>query len=266
MYADDSCIIFQDKSISVIEQKLNENFSRVCDWFLDNKLSIHFGEDKTKTILFSSKGKLHNREHLNINYQDKKIKQHSSVTYLGCILDDSLSGRSMALNVLKKVNCRLRFLYRIKRYLNPALKRMLCNALIQPHFDYACKSWYPFLTDNLKNKLQANQNKCIRYCLNLDKFDHIKSNEFKTINWLDVSDRFKQCVLVDAFKFFNQRSPSYMAEIFTPARQASIRTRNSTFKLSIPCRKTKQTQMSLAYCGPVLWNSLKDEIKTLGNL
>ena len=26
-----------------------------CDWFLNNKLSIHFGEDKTKSILFARK-------------------------------------------------------------------------------------------------------------------------------------------------------------------------------------------------------------------
>ena len=34
---------------------LNQDFNSLCDWFLDNKLSIHFGEDKTKTILFSPK-------------------------------------------------------------------------------------------------------------------------------------------------------------------------------------------------------------------
>ena len=34
-----------------------------CDWFLNNKLSIHFGEDKTKSILFAS-----------INKKTSKIK------------------------------------------------------------------------------------------------------------------------------------------------------------------------------------------------
>ena len=29
----------------------------MCDWFVNNKLSIHFGEDKTKSILFASKFK-----------------------------------------------------------------------------------------------------------------------------------------------------------------------------------------------------------------
>ena len=42
----------------MIEKQLNGNFSSICDWFLDNKLSIHFGEDKTKSILFSSKNKV----------------------------------------------------------------------------------------------------------------------------------------------------------------------------------------------------------------
>ena len=33
-----------------IEKQLNRNFENVCNWFVDNKLSIHFGEDKTKSI------------------------------------------------------------------------------------------------------------------------------------------------------------------------------------------------------------------------
>ena len=35
------------------KDKLNNDFNTLYDWFVDNKLSIHFGEDKTKSILFS---------------------------------------------------------------------------------------------------------------------------------------------------------------------------------------------------------------------
>ena len=55
LYADDSCLIFQNKNVKEIEKVLNRNFCNLCDWFVDNKLSIHFGEDKTKCILFASK-------------------------------------------------------------------------------------------------------------------------------------------------------------------------------------------------------------------
>ena len=60
LYADDSCLVCQHKDINEIEKQLNVDFSNICDWFVDNKLSIHFGEDKTKSILFASKFKKKN--------------------------------------------------------------------------------------------------------------------------------------------------------------------------------------------------------------
>ena len=101
------------------------------------------------------------------------IKQYHTVTYLGCLLDETLSGESMALKVINKINSRLRFLYRKNRFLSPPLRRLLCNSLIQPHFDYACSAWYPNLNKRLKPKLQILQNKCIRFCLNLNNRVHI---------------------------------------------------------------------------------------------
>ena len=53
LYADDTCIFYQDKDVEKIERVLNKEFSSLCEWFIDNKLSIHFGDDKTKTIFFS---------------------------------------------------------------------------------------------------------------------------------------------------------------------------------------------------------------------
>ena len=126
-YADDICLIFQHKDITEIGTALNKNFSMTCDWFVDNKLSIHFGEDKTKSILFGSKHKIKKSKPLNIQYNDIKIKQYSKVTYLGCIFDETLSGESMAIHVINKINSRLRFLYRQNRFLNFPLRRLLFN-------------------------------------------------------------------------------------------------------------------------------------------
>ena len=39
-----------------------------------------------------------------------QIEQYHTVTYLGCALDKNLPGETMALNVIRKINCRLRFL------------------------------------------------------------------------------------------------------------------------------------------------------------
>ena len=48
----------------------------------------------------------------------------------------------MAMKSLRKVNTKLQLFYRQDDFLNPELRRLLRNSLIQPHFDYACISWY----------------------------------------------------------------------------------------------------------------------------
>ena len=55
LYANDTCLLFQHKDLERVKQELTKNFSNMCGWFVDNKLSIHFGEDKTKSFLFSTK-------------------------------------------------------------------------------------------------------------------------------------------------------------------------------------------------------------------
>ena len=69
LYADDSCLAFQHKHVTKIGAHLNNDFSNLSGWFLDNKLSIHFGEDKTNPILFGTMRKLRKTGKLNITYQ-----------------------------------------------------------------------------------------------------------------------------------------------------------------------------------------------------
>ena len=56
LYADDTCLGFADKNIETIENNLNKNFNSLCDWFVENKLSIlKYHEDKAKSIVFGSR-------------------------------------------------------------------------------------------------------------------------------------------------------------------------------------------------------------------
>ena len=138
LYADDTCLIFQQSEINEIEILLNKNFSLICDWFVDSKLSIYSGEDKTRSIPFSSKSKIEKASPLNIQYKGRKVKQYSKVTYLGCIFGYNFSGESMATDVINKVNSRLRFLYQPNKFLGILLCRLSCKARLKP---YACNAW-----------------------------------------------------------------------------------------------------------------------------
>ena len=125
LYADDTCLVFQSKNVKHIEKQLNEDLIKI------------------KRL-----------QKLEIIYNNIQIKQYSGVAYLGYIFEESVSGESMANKVINKVNARLRFLHRKNEYLTPNLRRLLCYALIQSHFDYACSAWYP----NFSKKLTNNSN------------------------------------------------------------------------------------------------------------
>ena len=121
--------------------------------------------------------------------------------YLGCILDESISGESM----FSKVKARLPFLHRKNKYLTPNLRRSLYNALMQSHFDYACSAWYPNLSKKLQKKIQTLQNKYICFCLQLDKMLHISQKEFETTKCLPINERFNQCINSIASKYFDNQ-------------------------------------------------------------
>ena len=168
----------------------------------------------------------------------------------------------MALNVIDKVNSRLKFLHRQNRFLIAPLRRLLRNALIQPLFDYDCTGWFSNLSKRLKIRLQASQNKCIRFCLQLDKTSKIRLKEFLQLNWQNVHDRYLQFIVSDIFKFQNDQFPDHFNEFFSPVGENDVITRSSNKKLKLLFRKTKLEIQSLSSVRPNTWNSLPNNLKS----
>ena len=158
----------------------------------------------------------------------------------------------MALKALNKLNGKLKFVCRKNKFLTLALHRMLCNAIVQPHFDYAYSEWYPNFNEKLTKKIQIAQNKCIRFCLKLAKRHHISSKEFESINWLPVYKRVHQCLNAITLKFVNNVSPHYLNEVSEYALQCIIDSRSNFAKLKVPFRKTNMGQKGFSYISPSL--------------
>ena len=94
--------------------------------------------------------------------------------------------------------------HQTKSFLTPPLCRLLCNALIQPLFNYAYIAWFSNLSRRLKLHLQVSQNKCISFCLQLDKRSKICMKEILQLNWLIINDIYLQFSVSNIFKFQNE--------------------------------------------------------------
>ena len=148
----------------------------------------------------------------------------------------------------------------------PELRRLLYNAIIQPHFDCACSGWYSNLTQKLKKKLEVMQNKCIRFCLQLNKMSTISHKEFKDLNWLAAINRFEQRVISIVFKSINSNCPYYLNEDFEFAPEGYISLRNNFLKLKQSFRNTNTGQKALSFIGPSFWNQIPETLKKTENL
>ena len=119
--------LFADRTNILYQQK---NVLNISDWFLDYKLSTRFVKLKLNAI-FQFVSKLLD---FNMTYNNNRTEQNHQLEYL----EANVSGESMAIKSLRTISTNLQFLHRQNQFLNlnPQLRSLLCNSLIQKHFDY----------------------------------------------------------------------------------------------------------------------------------
>ena len=120
-------------------------------------------------------------------------------------------------NVVNKINSKLKFLSRKNSFLTLALRHLLCNACINTAPFWLCMFCLVSKSNKEIKTIQTTQNRCMRFCLQLDKLKHISYEEFEHLNWLPVTYRFKQCVNAIVFKYFHEQCSNYLNEVFDVA-------------------------------------------------
>ena len=199
---------------------------------------------------------------MKINCNGVEIEAKSSVKYLGVVLDQDMSGRTMGSNVVKKVNSVLKFFYRKNSFLNYTNRKLLCSALIQSRFDYGYNVYYRGLGTDLKKKLQTAQNKMIRFILNYSSRRHLFVTDFVRTGFLSVECRFEYLSMNLMYNIYNDLAPSYLCHFRKVNSVHSHRTRNSAMSYVIPRVKT-QGSFSFMFTGAKLWNNLPDSIRAI---
>ena len=115
------------------------------------------------------------------------------------------------------------------------------------------------MTKTLKKRLQVTQNKCVRFCLNLNNRDRIDEIKFKQINWLPIDKRVEQCIGTLVYKYFQKKVPSYIEDIFTP-KVSKYNIRNPDM-LTRPLCKTSNGQKAISYMAPKIWADIPWKVK-----
>ena len=139
---------------------------------------------------------------------------------------------------------------------------MLVNSIVLSKFDYADVVYGTYLDQTDVTKIQRAQNACLRFALNLKRFDHI-SHLYPSINWLNMKDRRDLHLLILTHKTITTGNPAYLCEKLlqrSKVHNINIRTKQN---LTIHKHKTTLFKRSFTYNAAKLYNSLTNELKVI---
>ena len=137
----------------------------------------------------------------------------------------------------------------------------MCNALIQPMYDYGSNFWFRVLNINIKCKLQTAQNKVIRFILETGNRHHISTSDFKKVKWLSVRKRVDFRTLCNMYKVYYKLAPTYLCNTGFICDNHSHVTRYSNMSFTVPPVKSNG-KISFQYSGIKLWNNLPVSIRS----
>ena len=113
-----------------INRVVQDDLNRVAQWMESNKLILN--QSKTKSMLFGSRQNLAKSPNFCIQLHGKVLERVAKFSYLGVVLDETLSWKDHVEYVSNKVSSRLGLLTRIRSCLTLARLRAVSLLLEDP--------------------------------------------------------------------------------------------------------------------------------------
>ena len=213
LYADDTQLYITGKvqDISNLIKNLNEDLNKIAAFSENNCLRLN--EGKSVFIILGSYqniAKINDLVIPDIVINGKVIEREKTVRNLGITFDETMSWDSEINKCISKGYGKLKQAYRFKNFLSTKSKKVIVQSYLLSQFNYS-GIILQNLTKAQMHRIQLFQNTCVRFILNLRKFDHI-SEAFKSLNFLNMDNSRNIQSLTLMHKILNNKAPSYLCE------------------------------------------------------
>ena len=253
MFADDTNLFFSHKDCHCLEKVINDELSKISNWFKLNKLSLNI--KKTNYIVFTSgRFKTDPSTKFQIKIENIVIEQVWHTKFLGIVINSRLTWEDH-INILNnKISKSLGIILKARRNLNSDTLFKLYHTLVQPYLDY-CNIVWASIPSGALLKLCRNHKKALRIITFSKRNCHSKPL-FRRLEILPVTDLNKYQVLCIVYKALNGLQPAHFQSLFELNIDIHKHFTRQTSKIHVrPCR-TKIRQYSIKIYGTKLWNLL----------
>ena len=136
LFADDTTLLYSQKSLQTLEKVVNSELKKVCEWLTVNKLSLNI--QKSNYVIFRPPQKKIDRE-IAINVYDNNTGQYLSldrknyVKFLGVLIDSNLKWSHHINYVALKISRIVGIIARLRHFVPTQTLLMIYRSLILPY-------------------------------------------------------------------------------------------------------------------------------------
>ena len=138
IFADDTAILYSDKSPKRIKKRVNIDLKFILKWLKANKISLNV--KKTEMVLFKQSRKFINYT-IKIKLDGKRLIPVSNINYLGVTLNENMSWMSHTEGLANKLRISNGILCKLRHFMPRNLLRMVYFSIFNSHLSYALQIW-----------------------------------------------------------------------------------------------------------------------------
>ena len=156
LFADDTNLLFAEKSLKSLETVLNKELECVCDWLLANKLTLNI--KKSNYVIFHPHQKKTGID-INLEVFDnehktfKNLERTNFVKYFGVLIDNNLSWKHHIDYIALKISKTIGIISRLRHFILTSILLDIYRSLIHPYISYGLSVWGQTTKTNLKRIL-----------------------------------------------------------------------------------------------------------------
>ena len=137
-FADDTNILYRDKSLKKINQRINFDLKNIDEWLRANRIELN--AKKTEIVLFRSPRKIVTRK-MNFRISGQKLQTKSSAKYLGLMIDEFLHWKTHYTILRTKLERSIGLLAKLIYFTSANLLRTVYYAIFDSYLRYGCQVW-----------------------------------------------------------------------------------------------------------------------------
>ena len=255
LYADDTCVLVNGKSLNLIIETVNSELQLLSTWLKSNKLSLN----TTKSyyaVFHRARMKLHDSIKLKID--NTNIKEVQCIKYLGVILDNKLSWIQHISYVKSKISKGIGIMYKARNYVNKNALLGLYHSYIYPYLIYCIESWGTATNCHI-DPLYILQKRILRI-LTFSNYDVPSELLFRYTNILPLCKLVHYRIGIMMYKYANYLLPPVINSLYTV--NSDIHEHNTRQKHLLHTNKgsTNQFNKCFSNISARVWNALQKAI------